>query len=172
MGATCTYLVVTRDLLSCSCTHLSLSSSNARPSSAWAACRLHAHHSPAWNSTLHEVNSISVLWRLRKNCLVADVLERAGQISWKNTLKSKVSTTVTQHHNSLQTVTWMCSLRYTWMVSMAPDGDRLCEQNTLTRHIFSVFHNTLLLSSIDIGSSSRCCAHVIACVIYMVLSLS
>ena len=42
----------------------------------------------------------------------------------------------------------------------------------LTRHIFSVFHNTLLMSHIDIGSSSRCCAHVIACVICMVLSLS
>ena len=57
------------------------------------------------------------------HCMAGDALEHAGQTSWQILLKSRVLTVVTQHHNSLQSMSWMFSLRFTWMISMALDRD-------------------------------------------------
>ena len=52
--------------------------------------------------------------------MVGDALEDAEQTSWQNALKSNVSTSVTQHHNALQSTSWVCSLRY---FNHMPDDD-------------------------------------------------
>ena len=70
-------------------------------------------------------NLTSVLWRLREKLF-------AGT-RWVD-LKSKVSTDVAKQHNSFRIVSWQCSLRCTWMISMAPDRDQHWSRSKRSSH--------------------------------------
>ena len=57
-------------------------------------------------------------------CMVGNALGDAGWPSWRDALKRINLTGVTQHHNSMQNMSWMFTLRFTWMISsMAQDRD-------------------------------------------------
>ena len=68
-------------------------------------------------------NPTSVLCRLREQLYGR---RRAGT-RWEDFMaerfEEQISTAVTRHHNSLQIMSWMLSLRHTWMISMALDRD-------------------------------------------------
>ena len=105
-------------------------------------------------------NPTSVLWRLRKQL---NGWRRSGTRwvgTWQNPLKSRVSTGVTQHHNSLQIMSWMFSLRYTWRISKALDRGTRWTWSKPTSHRKSVSESgqcTKWARNTNTSRVSECC---------------